>query len=68
MWDTVLDEYPMPDPAFLSDELEQNYGYMDTGAVIVAQLVDSKTVSAVVEKGPFPFLLVVHPVRNEPVA
>ena len=33
----------------------------------MAQLVDSKTVSAVVEKGPFPFLLVVHPVRNEPV-
>ena len=29
LWDTVLDEYPMPDPAFLSDELEQNYGYMD---------------------------------------
>ena len=29
LWDTVLDEYPMPNPAFLSDELEQNYGYMD---------------------------------------
>ena len=33
LWDTVLDEYPMPDPAFLSDELEQNYGYMD-GALL----------------------------------
>ena len=29
LWDTVLDEYPMPDPAFLPDDLEQNYGYMD---------------------------------------
>ncbi len=27
--DTSLDEYPLPDPAFLPDELEQNYGYMD---------------------------------------
>ena len=27
--DTVLDEYPMPDPAFLPDELEQSYGYAD---------------------------------------
>lgn len=27
LWDTPLDEYPMPDPAFPADELEQNYGY-----------------------------------------
>lgn len=25
--DTKLDEYPMPDPAFSSDELERDYGY-----------------------------------------
>ena len=25
--DTTLDEYPLPDPAFPADELEQNYGY-----------------------------------------
>ena len=29
LWDTVLDEYPMPDPAFLPDDLEQSCGYMD---------------------------------------
>ena len=29
LWETRLDEYPMPDPAFFADELEQNYGYMD---------------------------------------
>ena len=27
LWDTPLDEYPLPDPAFSADELEQNYGY-----------------------------------------
>ena len=27
LWDTPLDEYPLPDPAFPADELEQNYGY-----------------------------------------
>ncbi len=29
LWNTVLDEYPMPDPAFLPDDLEQSCGYMD---------------------------------------
>jgi len=27
LWDTPLDEYPLPDPAFSADELEQDYGY-----------------------------------------
>ncbi len=27
LWDTPLDEYPLPDLAFPADELEQNYGY-----------------------------------------
>ncbi len=27
LWNTPLDEYPLPDPAFPADELEQNYGY-----------------------------------------
>ena len=29
LWDTTLDEYPLPDPAFPADELEQSYGYAD---------------------------------------
>ena len=29
LWDTTLDEYPLPDPAFPADELEQSYGYVD---------------------------------------
>lgn len=28
LWDTPLDESPMPDPSFPTDELEQNYGYV----------------------------------------
>ena len=29
LWDTTLDEYPLPDPAFSADELEQSCGYAD---------------------------------------
>ncbi len=29
LWDTVLDKYPVPDPAFSADDMEHLCGYMD---------------------------------------
>jgi antirestriction protein ArdC len=57
LWDTTLDEYPMPDPAFLPDELEQNYGYMDGDLLPLskdraAELLDRDlTIYAIVDGG-----------------
>ena len=31
LWDTPLDEYPLPDPSLPADELEQSYGYVGSG-------------------------------------
>ena len=57
LWDTPLDEYPLPDPAFPADELEQNYGYMGGDLLPLSKeraaelLEHDMTIYAIVDSG-----------------
>ena len=59
LWDTTLDEYPMPDPAFSADELEQNYGYADGDLLPLsrdraAELIDKDMTVYILQNGENP--------------
>ena len=61
LWETTLDEYPMPDPAFPSDELEQNYGYIDGDLLPLskdraAELIDKDMTVYILQSGENPVM------------